>query len=101
MLIIGVCLCVYVVSMYYMFMYGLSSLSWIQSNWGVQLTAMGQVLSEAAIEQRLRRACKNGKKKKATGGPKAVEMYKDVDARDELARILISAGFNTAPHPIS
>ncbi|OLQ11224.1 hypothetical protein AK812_SmicGene4984 [Symbiodinium microadriaticum] len=53
----------------------------------------GKVLSEAAIEQRLRRACKNGKKKKATGGPKAVEMYKDVDARDELARILISAAF--------
>ncbi|CAE7520085.1 unnamed protein product [Symbiodinium sp. CCMP2592] len=53
----------------------------------------GKVLSEAAIEQRVRRACNDGRKKKATGGPKAVEMYKDIDSREELARMLIAATF--------
>ncbi|CAE7301043.1 unnamed protein product, partial [Symbiodinium sp. CCMP2592] len=53
----------------------------------------GKVLSEAAIDQRVRRACQNGKKKKATGGPKAVEMYKDLGSREELTKMLISAAF--------
>ncbi|CAE7579004.1 unnamed protein product [Symbiodinium sp. CCMP2456] len=54
---------------------------------------MSEVLSEAAIDQRVRRACTNGKKKKATGGTKAVEMYKTLDTRDELAKMLIEAAF--------
>ena len=44
--------------------------------------ASTEVVSELAIEQRLRRACHNGRKKQATGGERAVEMYKDLDKHE-------------------
>ena len=51
------------------------------------------MLSESAIAQRVRRACTNGKKKKALGGPEAVTLYKDSDNRDALTEMLIAAHF--------
>ena len=52
-----------------------------------------KVLSEQAVEQRLRRACTNGRRKKASGGKDAVEMYQDPRNRDDLAHLLIGAKF--------
>ncbi|CAE7643563.1 unnamed protein product, partial [Symbiodinium sp. KB8] len=52
-----------------------------------------QVLSECAIEQRVRRACTAGKKKQALGGPSAVQLYKDSDNREALTEMLIAANF--------
>ncbi|CAE6972059.1 unnamed protein product [Symbiodinium sp. CCMP2592] len=51
-------------------------------------------MTQEAIEQRLRRACTNGKRKSATGGAAAVEMYKDLGKRDKLAKILIQSNFS-------
>ena len=57
---------------------------------------MFKVLSEAAIDQRVRRACTKGVKKRASGGPQAVELFKDVNNREALAKMLIDAGFSKA-----
>ena len=56
-----------------------------------------EVLSESAIEQRLRRASTAGKKKGAAGGEAAVQLYKDVDNREAMTKMLIAAGFSKAP----
>eukprot|EP00439_Symbiodinium_sp_Y106_P058170 s958_g8.t1 len=53
-------------------------------------------MTEAAIDQRLRRACSNGKKKTASGGQAAVTMYKDLAKRDKMAKMLIAANFSNA-----
>ena len=56
-------------------------------------------MSEQAIDQRLRRMCTNGKKKKkASGGDHAVEMYKDLLKRDEMAKMMIESNFSPAAH---
>ena len=54
------------------------------------------MLSECAIEQRVRRACTAGKKKQALGGPSAVQLYKDSDNREALTEMLIAANFQKA-----
>lgn len=56
-------------------------------------------MTEAAIDQRLRRACTNGKKKTATGGQAAVQMYKDLAKRDKMAKMLIAANFSNVTFP--
>ena len=53
-----------------------------------------QVLSENAIDQRLRSACTSKRKRRATGGLEASKLYED--QRDHLARLLIDAGFAKA-----
>ena len=42
--------------------------------------------------------CTNGKKKKASGGDHAVEMYKDLLKRDEMAKMMIESNFSPAAH---
>ena len=53
-----------------------------------------EVLTEAAIMQRLRRACQRKKNGKVPGGDEALELYRDTDKRLELARQLIEANFD-------
>ena len=55
--------------------------------------SLSKVLSECAVEQRVRRACTAGKKKQALGGQAAVTLYKDIDNREALTEMLIAANF--------
>ena len=58
-----------------------------------------KVLSENAIDQRLRRACSvKGKRCTCSGGPEAAKLYEDLENRPTLARLLIDSGFAQA-HP--
>ena len=58
------------------------------------LVCTTQVLTEAAVMQRLRRACQRRKNGKVPGGEDALTMYKDTDKRLELARTLVDAKFD-------
>lgn len=60
------------------------------------MCVVSEVLSECAIEQRVRRACTAGKKKQALGGQAAVQLYKDTDNREALTEMLIAANFQKA-----
>ena len=53
-----------------------------------------KVLTEAAVMQRLRRACQRRKNGKVPGGEDALELYKDTEKRLELARQLIESKFD-------
>ena len=52
-----------------------------------------QVLSEAALEQRLRRKCTDGNKRKAAGGADAVRLYQNTENRGVLMDLLIKNNF--------
>ena len=65
-----------------------------ESAWGGSLVCTTQVLTEAAIMQRLRRACQRRKNGKVPGAEDALTMYRDTDKRLELARNLIDAKFD-------
>ena len=54
------------------------------------------MLSEAALDQRLRRKCRNGAKRKALGGEDAVRLYEDAENRPMLMSMLIKSGFKQA-----
>ena len=54
------------------------------------------MLSEAALEQRLRRKCRDGAKKKAQGGPEAVTLYADPENRPMLMDMLVKSKFAQA-----
>ena len=53
-----------------------------------------EVLSEAALEQRLRRKCAAGKKRKNPGAEDAIRLYQDLDNRPRLMDMLIQSNFN-------
>ena len=53
-----------------------------------------EVLSEKAIEQRLRRACSGSGKRKASAGQAAQKMYEDPANRDCMADMLIASSFS-------
>ena len=59
-----------------------------------------QVLTEAALDQRLRRKCRDGAKRKALGGPDAVRLYSDPENRPMLMDMLIKNKFAQALDPI-
>ena len=48
------------------------------------------------MEQRLRRRCRNGTKKKAAGGEDAVRLYEDLDNRTTLMELFIKSKFDKA-----
>ena len=55
-----------------------------------------EVLTDAAIRQRLRRFCKRRKSGKVPGGEDAHKLYQDMEKRDDMARMLVACGFAEA-----
>ena len=63
--------------------------------WLVALTQT-QALTEAAVMQRVRRACQVRKSGKVPAGEESQKLWRDVENRNEMCKLLIEAGFKTA-----